>query len=156
MSMSGTSLCPWICRFSKHAYEYWLVWVGNYHKLRVSLFCTSCCWGRIWSRSVRPRSSRGLWPGSTQRSLSRITRTSGAPAGPRRAHWTHTAVAVEETHYCRLFKKMNIKTSQPSRTDLLLYSRCLYLPFYSSFVFWTRLCYCSYFFLERLSHKFLS
>lgn len=61
-----------------------------------SLVFTSCWWGRIWSRSVRPRSNRGLWPGSTQRSRSRITRTSAGPAGPHPAHWTHTAVAVEE------------------------------------------------------------
>lgn len=56
---------------------------------------TSYWWGSIWSRSVRPRSSRGLWPGSTQHSQSHITHTSGGRAGPRRPHWTHTAVAVE-------------------------------------------------------------
>lgn len=65
---------------------------------------TSCWWRSIWSRSVRPRSSRGLWPGSTRRSQPRIARTSGGPAGPRRRRWTRTAVAAEtsreqEIHY---------------------------------------------------------
>lgn len=60
-----------------------------------SLGFTSCCWGRTWSRSVRPRSSRGPGPGSTRRSPGRRTHTCGGPAGRRRAHWTRTAVAVE-------------------------------------------------------------
>lgn len=60
---------------------------------------TSCWWGRIWSRSARPRSSTGLWPGSTRSSRYRTAHTSGAPAGPRRAHWTRTAVAVEEKDF---------------------------------------------------------
>lgn len=72
-----------------------------------SVFVTSCWWGRTWSRSVRPRSSTGLGPGSTRRSRSRITHTSGGPAGPRRARRTRTAVAEEQkeektfpSYYC--------------------------------------------------------
>lgn len=59
---------------------------------------TSCCWRRSGSRSGRPTSSRGLVPGSTQRSRRHTTRTSGAPAGPRPPRWTQTAVAAEDTH----------------------------------------------------------